>query len=76
MNQIAFDPAPMMDAGMSRKEAERRTRRERDAQLRALRDEGRKVFGFTLRDQWRKYLSFGNEDTLIRHVYYIDSVNG
>lgn len=73
MKQISYDPLYLMDQNpdLSREEAHKVMRRERDKDLRQARIEGQKVYGWTLRNQLRPYRGLGQPDGSVRHVYYI-----
>ena len=72
--QISFDPLKLIDAdpALTFEVASKQALKARNAELKALRSQGIKAFGWTLPGQIRKYSSFGVEDGSIRNVYYIN----
>lgn len=66
MRQISFDPLRYSSA----KEA----RAERDAEWRRLKNLGKQVNRFTLKNQLRKWEALGVPDGRVRDVYYINVI--
>lgn len=63
--QLSYDP---LDYAGGAKEA----KRERDAKWQELKNQGKDVQRWVLRNQLQKYASFGVEDGRVRDVYFIN----
>lgn len=76
MQQFSFDPLDSMDAGLTRDEAHKVARRERDAALRDYRKQGVRAYGWALRGQLRPYAGLGCPDGRVRTVYMLNVADG
>lgn len=68
LNQLSFDP---LDYDRGDNSGALVAKHERDKKFRALKKQGYNVKRFVLRNQLRKYASFGVECGAVRDVYYI-----
>lgn len=69
-NQISFDPLDYDTANNGALVA----KQERDKKYRDLKNQGRNVKRFVLRNQLKKYAALGVEDGRVRDVYYIQII--